>query len=282
MSITDKLNEQLNEQYGIVNLMFRNINNETFKSLYHKLDGGYTVTGINMPIFYLFDHIINPEIGDTGETIKKLITGLKLNEMFKLDGNIMFCGMSQHATVLYNFEHNGRKYIYYSNSGLHAQNQLLDTTDNTTACKIFFVKTMTEQQINNLCSDITMIISNIETINFAIDEDAKLTIWINIVSEMKIKKFITKNDYDLICGIMITNTFNKSTEQLICYALLNLAAYKYKFKECTFNHILTGNDNDSYIELIKEIIPDKSETDIMKEMRKTDEQKTDEQNEISL
>jgi hypothetical protein len=194
------IKQELNKQYNTVKSMFSNITNETFKSFYHKLEDGYTVTGINMPIFYLFDHILNPDFGDKGETIGKLITELALKNIFKLDGNIMFCSMSQHATVLYNFEHNGRKYIYYSNSGLHAQNQLFNIIDNITACKIFFVQTMTEKQINNLCSDITMIISKIEVINFAIDVDMKLKIWRAIQFEMKTINFITETDYNLICN----------------------------------------------------------------------------------
>jgi hypothetical protein len=64
------IQDKLDEQYNIVKDRFILINQD-FGSLYRKLKNGYTVTGINMPIFYLFDHIINSDFGDTSYNIEK-------------------------------------------------------------------------------------------------------------------------------------------------------------------------------------------------------------------
>jgi len=210
----------------------------------------------NFPLYYLFDHKINESIGGTIEQRTFLRERLNLDELFNLKTeNIIDVGLSEHATILYKFEYKKNYYIYYSNSGLGIENQLLDESEKITACKIFKVN---PDLYNKLIIDIQLIIDKVQNFNknatciwYRESKSYVDKVWDDYLSINQ--TLINKDDYNKIVTFILENM--KYKEQYLCYALLNYACFKYEkdMHECTFNYLLNDKDNDQYTELINQI-----------------------------
>ena len=77
-----------------------------------------STTTFIIPIYYLFYHVLNEDIGSLHLTMYNIIRKLNLDELMEISEEYTYIGISSHSTILYKFINDGRKYIYYSNSGL--------------------------------------------------------------------------------------------------------------------------------------------------------------------
>jgi hypothetical protein len=118
-------------------IKWKEINNSLFINLNPLSDN---VTFSNFPIFYLFDnHDLNKDLGYNNDCRKIIRRELDLDILMKLNPeNIIDIGFSSHSTIIYKFENQERKYIYYSNSGLGIENQFIK--NHSTACRIYYIK----------------------------------------------------------------------------------------------------------------------------------------------
>jgi hypothetical protein len=88
------------------------------------------------PIYYFFDNYIDKNIGSTMRERNSIRKLYKLDEILNLDENsIMEVPSDGHSTILYKFKLNGLNYLYYSNSGLGINNNIM--VGNYVAPKIF-------------------------------------------------------------------------------------------------------------------------------------------------
>jgi len=236
--------------------------NDLIHNSYEKLDlndilKNETITSVKFPIYYLFDHTINENIGSTSEKRSYLRNILELDNLFSIESkNIYDVGIDGHSTILYKFEFNSKKYIYYSNSGLGINNQLYYDINKCTACKIFYIKN-NDDLWNNLSNYIIIIINavkNITTEDTKPIYDSKIKteeIWKILLPQ--ISSTINKAEYDTIVQFIIKNKEHK--EQNLCYALLNFCCKKYEINisECSINHLIYGDDHELYKENIKNL-----------------------------
>ena len=124
-------------------------NDQTMIKLHEKMnvhkhdtdDDPQTISSVKFPIYYLFDHDIDKNIGASVNHRTNIRDLLDLDKLFHLDnGTIHNVSTSGHSTILYNFRYNRRNYIYYSNSGLGIrENQLFNDKNKTTSCRIFYI-----------------------------------------------------------------------------------------------------------------------------------------------
>ena len=219
-----------------------------------------TITTVKFPIYYLFDHTINKDIGSDVSKRTELRDRLKLDTLFSITRkNIIDISFDNHSTILYKFIFKDRKYLYYSNSGLGINNQLRNNIDNTTACKIFYINEETLwNQIPNYINSIIEAVKDItfyDTIPSFTGKIKTEEIWKELSTGINNK--ITKSEYDIIIQFIIQNRENKA--QNLCYALLNFFWKKYQPQifECTFNHVLNGIDADKYLSEVYKIIDSK-------------------------
>jgi hypothetical protein len=214
----------------------------------------YTIFGNNIiankiPIYYLFDHTID-KFGYSFNKLKQVFDKLYINDLFRLSGTMSCLEMSGHGTILYNFEMNNRKYIYYSNTGKGINKQITYVKDKITSCKILFFPEEYENIWIKVSNDIIEII-NIITNNLSIYKTDKF----NIVEEYnKIKKenviSLTMNRYKELLEYSSKERFY---EQYLVYILLDDIRKKYKnVSECIVNHII-DNKNDYFATFIQEI-----------------------------
>jgi hypothetical protein len=229
------------------------------------------LTLFKFPIFYLFDHIID-KIGGCAEQIRTIIRKtFELDNFFCLDENgITDINASTHATILYRFIFNDRKYLYYSNSGLGIDNQLLDKYNHITACKILYFpesKSNLWKNISSIIKEIILVYKKISSSSYddIIYINGERTsykksdeIWNELIQGIDINNLIDKKDfYDIVDfkqNVIYVKIHEK--EQILCYALLNLFWSKNSdtITECTVNHLLNGDDHSKYKELIKKLI----------------------------
>src|SRR6185437_14327875 len=109
---------------------YKNINDveikKTINNLYDSFAKESELTSVPATLHYLFDGYINNKIGNSSENMTLTREFLKLNDYFDLKfENYTSVSVSNHATVFYKFEHQKRKYIYYSNGGFGSHNHIL-------------------------------------------------------------------------------------------------------------------------------------------------------------
>ena len=241
-----------------INTFYDRINKkDLIEFLYEKNDDDFDrITSVNFPIFYLFDHTINDKIGSTHIKRHYLRRKLELDNLFSLTStNIYDIGVDSHSTILYKFEYNNRKYIYYSNSGLGINNQLC--RNKTTSCKIFYIKD--DILWNNLSNYIMKIIEQVKDVtSYDTEEDSSgkietEEIWKKLIVD--VSNTINKEEYDIIIKFIINYEVKKKhKEQNLCYALLNLYCSRNdSISECSINHLLYGDDHELYKNKIKDI-----------------------------
>jgi hypothetical protein len=201
------------------------------------------ITSVKFPIYYLFDQLLNDDIGSN---LGKYFTdNFNLEQLFSINKeNLHYININQHSTIFYKFESNGRKYIYYSNSGLGINNQLYN--NHTTACKIYYI---TDNHIfNNLSIYIDYIIKAVRVMNSIYDleedYDGKIKsdeIWIDLnLLVPTISSIFTKDEYVKLVKFNIQQSNTEGKHMTMCYILLNFFCKKYRLKmtECTINHVL--------------------------------------------
>jgi hypothetical protein len=234
--------------------------------LYEKLDNDLLgiITSINFPIHYLFDHTVIESVSSSSNQNRIYLRNtLKLDQLFLLDPNsITDITTERHSTILYKFEYNNRKYIYYSNSGLGINNQLRKYC-NITSCNILYFHNKDELW-NNLTINIKVII---ESVNSIVEADTKSVkgnlsntekIWNDLLPI--ISNIINKSEYDIIIKFILKSKDHRG--QNLCYALLNFICSKYNkninsssyIERCSINHLLYGDDNTKYTDKINQII----------------------------
>ena len=166
------------------------MNDKDIKNIYDilgKCDSSkeYCITSINQPIYYMFDHAINTEFGSNGEKMQEFRDFFKLDDLFSIkNDNLMFIGISSHATYFYGFFVNDRYYVYYSNTGFGYENQLNNVKEYVTACRILY---MEEIKKDTKINDIG-VITNCKIIVEKIDEIVK--------SDYSYKQEWIKNDVE--------------------------------------------------------------------------------------
>jgi len=97
---------------------------------YNKLDQSDTNNDLSIPpfpLYYMFDHLLNKDMGSEIDPLNQLCHDIKANELFNIlvldldpepTDNLHSSGIEGHASVMYRFTRNGKFYLYYSNSGL--------------------------------------------------------------------------------------------------------------------------------------------------------------------
>jgi hypothetical protein len=246
--------------------------NKFIENMYERLDDDMYghVTSFNFPIHYLFDHaILNAKLSSSSiGNIKYLRSILKLDMLFELDtDSITSISTDRHATILYKFEYNGRRYIYYSNSGLGINNQICK--DDMTSCIIMYFHGKDElwKNFNNYIQQIIEIGNSMNASHLMPRLDGRPSKadekWDDIKHFVS-PHIIDKNEYDIIMHFMKANIKYKG--QYLCYALLYNTCNKNNKDEspgsyianCTINHVLSGQDHILYTNSMKEIIVSKT------------------------
>ena len=254
-----------------------------FIKCYSTIDEDSKLKGVTFPIFYLFDAFINDGFGSNSLARSSTRKLFKLDEIFCIDpNNIIDLNIDKHATILYKFMNEGRRYIYYSNSGLGIGNQFIIPDNGLTACKIYYCKD--EQIWNDVPLKISKLIDTfvgipslfnviytLEKSQYFMDnsrlqefilkpkdkgvtagDDTDLYNYLNFLSDNSIGYFNIKPD-TLILNIkfILTKLEEKDPSPLIdlCYTLLTFLTLEPNKKtiNCTFNHVLTGSDDEYYI-----------------------------------
>lgn len=103
----------------------RDINNYT-RYILNQTDSHSNLLINIIPIYYLFDNKINPNIGCQIPQRDIVMSFTDAHTLFNIiPDKITNLSCGNHATILYTFENREKNYLYYSNSGLGIQNQAL-------------------------------------------------------------------------------------------------------------------------------------------------------------
>jgi hypothetical protein len=214
------------------------------------------------PIYYFFDKNLNPDLGSFISVRKKLRELYNFDEIFDLNSSsIIDVPSNIHSTILYKFELNNKKYIYYSNSGLGIKNNLrFNTNDNNfVAPKIFEVKN--DKLYNFIPIYINFILFYIIELNKGSIKRGginkfmeKYTTYLEKYKKKYNCNFIDKitidpNDFESIIkdinGDKIFSTPDRAEKCInLCYALLYFISSKLKdeFKEIFFINLISKKE----------------------------------------
>jgi hypothetical protein len=224
-----------------------------FENLENKFTSNMTI-GITSPIFYLFDNNINQNIYSTLHIRNNIRNNLDLDNLFNIDKTKLVDVGISHATIIYSFINNERKYIYYSNSGLGVKNHIYDI-EGKAVPKIYYINDSENKLHSLLPSKIKNAIEKLIQIKDIKKEKEAETINANFeifCNNLDIITDIDKEDFKLFITKLIKNR-SENMDIYLCYILLNYCANKLssKITECSFNHVLTGFDNDKFTKKIK-------------------------------
>jgi hypothetical protein len=245
--------------------------------IYNKSDDTYIIKTNKIPLLYFFDKYLNQKINikvidrnNFFSSINEIYTISHLKKIYMIDIIIDF-----HSIILYPFEHNGRYYLYLSNSGLGISNQ--NTNINKTACKLFHITQLHDiNKIYNmflLITEIIQLIHNISLEDYLSNTSSTFlekkkefhdridNIWEKIRTDFfhEIKEIPISRDF------LLNNLFKKIHENIkdnnydigyihLIYVLLNYLAQLNFMNECTFNYILNNNDHPKYRSIINRLI----------------------------
>ena len=238
---------------------------------YEKIDMNNNITHFNFPIYYLFDNEIADDIGSTEKVRLYLRNNLKLDKLFELDNTkLIEISINYHSTIFYRLNENGNNYLYYSNSGLGIDKQLTD--GNITSCKILVINNTIydffPEYLNYLINKIQYFTSG----DFKIEKTgikSKVNIFLDDIKKFKTIIF-TDDELIIVIKYLINedNIYHEEERvQTVCIILLNYFISKNndysKIFECSFNHILTGNDNVEYKKIINSLTENKTLEEII-------------------
>ena len=276
-NISSKLEEiytKISDKNYDITELFTELEKKNYTEYYNK-----KLNAIIIPIYYLFDKYINKELGSSYKKLSNIRDLYDLDNILNLKNNsIINIPAPGHATILYKYEINGRKYIYYSNSGIGIDNNIRLSNDenNYVAPKIFEVKT--DELFNIIPSYIESIIEKISIIGinpFSNDESPngfdRFYTEINSIIYLKIHENLNKSIKDNLEKIIIPQDFFrkiidiiikitlpiKKSEAIInlCYSLLYYFSYKFNdnFKECLLIDLIIEENNKNYLKLSNRI-----------------------------
>ena len=239
----------------------------------------FTIKTNKIPLLYFFDKYLNKDIGITVNHRNSFLSSI--NDIYTLSNlnkkNIIDINIDNHSIILYPFEHNGRYYIYLSNSGLGISNQ--STNINKTSCKLFYITELQNiDQIRIMFLLVNKIIQLIQNITFEkYLHDFSLTfqqeknelhekidsIWKKINDDFTDKmeeSQISKPFLSYLFSKIEANSKKKELDYMgyidLIYVLLNYLVQVNFMKECTFNHVLKGIDDPKYAAIINKLIYD--------------------------
>ena len=242
----------------------------------------YVIKTNKIPLLYFFDEYINKNINISIETRDKFLNYFVRNIYTISDLNrdhIININIDRHAIILYPFVYNGRYYIYLSNSGLGINNQ--NTNKNTTSCKLFHIIKLND--INKIYAMFLLIKEILELIqgvypyeylnsSSTLNKEHKKKLyenldelWKNIFQNflvgIAVQNVIDENFLLVFFTNILSNMQNSNSYHVgyidLIYIILNYFAQIQFMNECTFNHVLEGNDHPKYIELIYQLIYNK-------------------------
>jgi hypothetical protein len=239
----------------------------------------YIIKTNKIPLLYFFDKYLNKDMGITVShrnsflsSINDIYTLSNLKKNYMIDINI-----DHHSIILYPFEHNGRYYIYLSNSGLGISNQ--STNINKTSCKLFYVTELQNiDQIRKMILLLNKIIQLIQDISFEkYLHDTSITfqqeknelhekidiIWKKIHDDFAHSMEESQISRQFLSYFFLKIEANSKKKKLdnmgyidLIYVILNYLAQVNFMKECTFNHVLNGSDHPTYAAIINTLIYD--------------------------
>ena len=242
----------------------------------------YVIKTNKIPLLYFLDEYINKNINISIETRDKFLNYFVRNIYTISDLNrdhIININIDRHAIILYPFVYNGRYYIYLSNSGLGINNQ--NTNKNTTSCKLFHIIKLND--INKIYAMFLLIKEILELIqgvypyeylnsSSTLNKEHKKKLyenldelWKNIFQNflvgIAVQNVIDENFLLVFFTNILSNMQNSNSYHVgyidLIYIILNYFAQIEFMNECTFNHVLTGDDHPKYIELIYQLIYNK-------------------------
>jgi hypothetical protein len=229
------------------------LNDKQLAEMLFKVTNDENSPSSNMiPIFYLFDNIIvNKDLYCDYRQFDHIKTYFQLDKLFGIiTDNVMNISVSAHRTILYKFSYQTRKYIYYSNSGLGSENQLINSDETLTSCKIFNVKD--DLFFNQLQNYFEFIIKFLNNDLFDQNDYAnQKVIFCSGKNYEKCKEFFDNFDplkTDHVEELLnFKRTTDTNSDQQIIYALLNLFCNTYPkiIIECTFNHVISLKEDDT-------------------------------------
>ena len=253
-----------------INQFFKDKKLLEFNNLCHErtLDDDYThissSTISKVPLYYLFDNILNSKMGGLANIRNYIINYLEINKLTNISNeNLTDIGLSVHSTILYKFMVNDNRYIYYSNSGLGINTyQFFNAEKKITSCRIYHI--IDEQLYNKLPNFLKNFINIVKDIEKKDKDRDKITdvikveqIWIDlekIILTLPEISRITKIEYDIIVDYIIElrKTNMEDKEQILCYVLLGYICYKSRCYEHTFNKLIYGGEHEKYIKIMRE------------------------------
>jgi len=207
---------------------------------------------IKPSLYYLFDKYLDKDIGSEYDKLKKINIILNINDFFNLQQDKIYDFKNPtHATLFYHIKHNEKYYLYYSNSGLGITNHI--NINNHVIPKIYCVKQDMGEQIINLINRLYVcIVYEIHQYIIRNQTISKSEIYKYIneyikegrtkYTNLELPKFKLNEDCEFLFDI------HDTTEKLqnIIYALINFVINRINddsiIYECTFNHIINGDD----------------------------------------
>jgi hypothetical protein len=236
-------------------------------------DDQYIIKTNKIPLLYFFDKYLNENIHISVTNRDNFLRTINSAYQFYIDNNYIHnVIIDKHAVILYTITYNERNYVYLSNSGLGIGNQ--NTNINKTSCKLFYVKGLNSRyEIHTMFLNIIQIInliskfSPVDYINYPDSHISKKALHDNINSILlNIKtKFVPNLDTNIMSKSFLSIFYqdildnDKTKIKQIGYINLIYIMLNYIFQldfmtECSFHHILNGNDHPRYSELVRPLI----------------------------
>jgi len=236
-------------------------------------DDKYIIKTNKIPLLYFFDKYLNENINISVTHRDNFLRSINSVYKFYIDNNYIHnVSIDKHAVIIYTITYNDRNYVYLSNSGLGIENQ--NTNKNKTSCKLFYVKGLKSRyEIYTMFVNIVKIIdfiskfSPVDYINYPDSDISKKKLHDNINAILlHIKsKFVPNLDTNILSKdflyIFYQDILNNDKTKInqigyinLIYIMLNYIFQLDFMTECSFHHILNGNDDPRYSELVSALI----------------------------
>jgi hypothetical protein len=199
------------------------------------------------PLYYFFDSFITENAGYSVEARKNILTAYDLYKIFKIDEkNIYEVKNKGHSTILYKFSKNIggeiRYYLYYSNSGLGINNNII-INEHYVIPKIYQISESLYKTIYNWLESITTFVSNLT--HDKLYKDGKINPPVDKLINNYILQLGGNTNKETFIEILknIVAAHSEKRDELkihfICTLFNYLALSKpTEFIECNFNNLL--------------------------------------------